>query len=66
MIAFAGDDRLFAPGGWYDLATKEFHAFQSTLLDEFRTADSICYSGNCSYLFAEHERESLKKPVIIL
>ena len=58
MIAFAGDDRLFAPGGWYDLVTKEFHAFPSTLLDEFRTADSICYSGNCSYLFAEHQRES--------
>lgn len=58
IIAFAGDDRLFAPEGWYNLATREFHAFPSTLLDEFRTADSNCYSGNCSYLFAEHQRES--------
>ena len=58
MIAFEGDDRLFAPRGWYDLATKEFHAFPSMLLDKLRTADSICYSGNCSYLFTEHRRES--------
>ena len=60
MIAFAGDDKLFAPGGWYDLATKEFHAFQPVLSDQAKATHSICYSGNCSYLFTT-ESESTNK-----
>ena len=59
-IAFSGDDKLFAPGGWYDLATKKFHAFQSMLSDQAKAAHTICYSGNCNYLFTT-KSESTKK-----
>ena len=58
MIAFAGDDKLFAPGGWYNLSTKEFHAFPSELFEKLRGAHNFWYSGNCSYLFIEHPTES--------
>ena len=56
MIAFAGDDKLFAPGGWYDLSTKEFHAFpvvKSNSTCPVAESCDICYSGDCSYLFCE-------------
>lgn len=63
MIAFAGDDKLFAPGGWYDLSTKEFHAFP--LMDAgitTKVAESwdICYSEDCSYLFCGQSEPSQK------
>lgn len=58
MIDFAGDDKLFAPRGWYDLHTKEFHAFRSMLLDQVRVAYTICYSGDCSYLFTTQGESS--------
>lgn len=50
-INFAGDEKLFTPRGWYDLHTREFHAFRSMLLEQTRAAHIICYSGDCSYLF---------------
>ncbi len=61
MIEFAGDDRLYVPRGWYDLATKEFHAFQSMLLDQPTEAYDICYSGNCSHIFTIRQSESSGK-----
>ena len=60
MIAFAGDDRLYAPGGWYELATKEFHAFQSAPSVQPTEAHNICYSGNGSYLFTRNQNDSSK------
>ena len=57
MIAFAGNDILCAPGGWYDLATKEFHAFRSFLSHELKPVNAICYSGDGRYIFTKH-RES--------
>ena len=56
MIAFAGDDKLFAPGGWYDLSTKEFHAFpvvNPSMTNQVAESWDICYSGDCRYLFCE-------------
>ena len=61
MIAFAGDDKLYVPRGWYDLATKEFHAFQFVLSDQPTRAYDICYSGNCSHLFTVCQSESSAK-----
>ena len=58
MIDFAGDDKLFVPRGWYDLHTKEFHIFRSMLLDQTRAAHTICYSGDCSYLFTTQGESS--------
>ena len=63
MIAFAGDDKLFAPGGWYDLSTKEFHAFpvmNSGITTQVAESWDICYSGDCSYLFCEQSEPSQK------
>ena len=62
MITFAGDDKLFAPGGWYDLSTKEFHAFPAVNAGiTTRVAeswDTICYSGDGSYLFSKQREPS--------
>ena len=61
MIAFAGDDKLFAPGGWYDLSTKEFHTFPATnssITSQVAETRDICYSGDCSYLFCEQSEPS--------
>ena len=63
MIAFAGDDKLFAPGGWYDLSTKEFHAFpvvNPSITTQLAESWDICYSGDCSYLFCEQNEPSKK------
>lgn len=60
MIEFMGDDKLFTPGGWYDLHTKEFHAFRSMLLTQPEVAYTICYSGDCSYVFAKQGKSSKK------
>ena len=63
MIEFAGDDKLFAPGGWYDLSTKQFHAFpvvNSSNTTEVAESWDICYSGDCSYLFCEQSEPSKK------
>ena len=64
MIAFAGDDKLFAPGGWYDLSTKEFHAFPAVnagiTTQVAESWDAICYSGDGSYLFSEQSEPSKK------
>lgn len=54
MIAFVGDDKLYAPGGWYDLATKEFHALPSALSGQ----TGVAYSGDCSYLFTKRRNHS--------
>ncbi len=63
MIAFAGDDKLYVPQGWYDLATKEFHAFQSVPSDQPTKACDTCYSGNCSHLFTICQSESSAKVI---
>ena len=63
LIAFAGDDKLFAPGGWYDLATKEFHAFpvvSSSITTKAAVSWDMCYSGDCSYVFSEQSEPSKK------
>ena len=63
MIAFAGDDKLFAPGGWYDLSTKKFHAFpvvNSSITTQEAESLDICYSGDCSYLFCAQSEPSQK------
>ena len=63
MIEFAGDDKLFAPGGWYDLSTKAFHAFpvvNSSTTTQVAESWDICYSGDCSYLFCEQSEPSKK------
>ena len=70
IIAFAGDDKLFAPGGWYDLPTKKFHDFRSvnprgspllanpSWITVAKAWDNICYSGDCSYIFSEQSKPS--------
>ena len=56
IVAFAEDDKLYAPGGWYDLTTKEFHAFQSVLSGQHPY--TIYYSANCRFLFSKRSESS--------
>ena len=58
IVAFAEDEKLYAPGGWYDLTTKEFHAFQSVLSGQLRVPYTIYYSANCSFLFSKRSKSS--------
>jgi hypothetical protein len=68
-MAFAGDDRLFVPAGWYDLSTKKFHAFQSALSDQLKTAHTIHYSGDGNYIFSEDSKSSeeiFRRPISLV
>lgn len=61
MIAFWEDEKLFVPGGWYNLPSKEFHPFNwFELIDQPNPVIAICFSGDGSHVFTEHQRHSSK------
>lgn len=62
MIAFEGSNKLFVPGGWYDLHSKEFCYLQDTELPDLPIAvHSYCFSGDAKYVFSEYMIDSLKR-----
>ena len=61
IIAFSPGNRLFVPGGWFNLPSREFCPFG---LEEFNPpASPMLYSGNGAYLFRLH-RSALSQQVV--
>lgn len=50
VIAFRKDNSLFAPGGWYELPSTDFHPF-SSLHSQPAPTTSIHFSGNGEFIF---------------
>ena len=65
-IAFAGDDRLLMPSGWWDLSTKKFLGFQSVLSNQLGAAHAIHYSGDGKCIFSKDSmssEETFRRPI---
>ena len=60
MIAFGKDSSLFAPGGWYELPSTDFHTF-GVLRNQPVATTSTHFSGNGEFIFRVVTQDSHTK-----